>query len=406
MVTLSFDAMLARTLRRAEPYTPPTEARVAPQTVQRVDLGVLHALAPVQGSDAAQLLASRGPAQPASSYDGSQGGVLQLLQRARANDLLKMLGHSEELGASIGHQVSAGDGDWQARMRELTALSSGVGEQLNNRDLVSANYVSSPGSNVERGRELWGDRFHDAAGAQKAGGSAPFSRAVGRALESASRADPNFRARLERQLGGRIMLDGRNDGKISVDRSQPSYSQFPMSEGMAQSPMLSQLYSGMARREGFSNALMNNYVNGDYNSVGNSASQILRDPEMGSMASEMGMAPPLSFEDVLTLLMLKYAKQKEEQILTKSQQLMRGSSPAAGAQGAGGGGAAAAGGAQGAAGTQASGGYNPVDPDQSDATKQSMLQKMMNDLQKVYQLLTNVVKALHDMLMAAVRNIR
>ena len=50
--------------------------------------------------------------------------------------------------------------------------------------------------------------------------------------------------------------------------------------------------------------------------------------------------------------------------------------------------------------------YDPFDPNQSDTTRSAMLQKMMNDLQKVYQLLTNMMKSMHDMGMAAVRNIR
>ena len=42
----------------------------------------------------------------------------------------------------------------------------------------------------------------------------------------------------------------------------------------------------------------------------------------------------------------------------------------------------------------------------SDTMKQQMLQKLMGDLQKLYEMLSNMIKSMHDMQMTPVRNLR
>ena len=42
----------------------------------------------------------------------------------------------------------------------------------------------------------------------------------------------------------------------------------------------------------------------------------------------------------------------------------------------------------------------------SDTMKQQMLQKLMGDLQKLYEMLSNMIKSLHDMQMTPTRNLR
>ncbi len=50
---------------------------------------------------------------------------------------------------------------------------------------------------------------------------------------------------------------------------------------------------------------------------------------------------------------------------------------------------------------------NVVNPNNmSETAKQQMMQKMMGDLQKLYEMLSNMNKAMHDMQMVAVRNIK
>ena len=48
-----------------------------------------------------------------------------------------------------------------------------------------------------------------------------------------------------------------------------------------------------------------------------------------------------------------------------------------------------------------------MDPSKmSDTMKQQMLQKLMGDLQKLYEMLSNMIKSMHDMQMTPVRNLR
>ena len=42
----------------------------------------------------------------------------------------------------------------------------------------------------------------------------------------------------------------------------------------------------------------------------------------------------------------------------------------------------------------------------SDIMKQQMLQKLMGDLQKLYEMLSNMIKSMHDMQMTPIRNLR
>jgi hypothetical protein len=49
----------------------------------------------------------------------------------------------------------------------------------------------------------------------------------------------------------------------------------------------------------------------------------------------------------------------------------------------------------------------PGDPNKmSDTMKQQMLQKLMDDLKKMYELLSNIIKTMHDMQMTPIRNLK
>ena len=50
---------------------------------------------------------------------------------------------------------------------------------------------------------------------------------------------------------------------------------------------------------------------------------------------------------------------------------------------------------------------NVGDPSKmSETAKQQALQKLMGDLQKLYEMLSNMIKSMHDMQMTPVRNLR
>jgi len=399
----------------------------------------------------------------------------------QANRMLDALGLPDSMGDMIGAQIDAARGDWAGYARNMMDLTGGMNtgtlDKLFGKGLPGPHFAGRPHSMLGKGRKLWGQQFHTPFGThdisrQKLGGRGLFGRIAGRSMERNILTNPAFKARMERILGGRIIPDGRADGKITVHRFRPNFGQVPFSNQIANNPMLSGIYGGLARMQGNIEKMMKGLLNdpmganqsgaaggaaksGGSGSVGGSQQAGMpKDADMNKMAGEMGMSPPMSFEDLLFLLMLKYAKKKEKEIMEQAKKLTKagkgeGGDKAGGARrgfgggllggigkiagtaiggpiggmvggmvgnavggavGGGGGGAAggAAGGgaAGGGAAGGAKGGYDPLDPNQSDTTKQAMLQKMMQDLQKVYQLLTNMMKSMHDMGMASVRNIR
>jgi len=342
--------------------------------------------------------------------------------------MLDALGLPDSMGDMIGAQIDMASGDMAGFARNMMDLTSGMStgalDSLFGKGLVQPHFAPSPLSTFGKGQKLWGQKFFTPFGTQEIsrhqlGPKGLFGKMIGRSMERALQ-NPAFKARMEQLMGGRIVNDGRMDGRITVQRFTPSFPGVPLSKAISTNPMLSGIYGSISRMQGNMNALMGQMVNQGANKSGGTAQAALTNGDMGKTATEMGMSPPMSFEDVLFLLMLKYAKNKEKQILDKSQELLRKSekSQADGKK--------YDGIAQGvekqygstktaqekealtkaAAGKQGLEGYDPMNAKQSDATDQAVLQKMMNDLQKVYQLLTNVMKSMHDMQMAAVRNIR
>ena len=307
------------------------------------------------------------------------------------NRMLDALGLPDSMGDIIGAQIDAASGDVGGFARNMFDLSSGLAtgtvDALFGKGLAGPHFAPRPHITLPKGRRLWGRKFYTPFGThsisrERLGPKGPFGRLIGRSMERALLTNPAFRARMEAKLGGRIIPDGRADGKITVHRFKPHFPGVPFTNHIANNPMLTNIYGGIARMQGNIKAMMEKMLNKGANKAGGNPSSILKDPEMGKLAGQMGISAPMSFEDILFLMMLKYAKNKEKQILDKSKELLAKSEKSK------------------------KSGYNAMDSKQSDATDQAVLQKMMNDLQKVYQLLTNVMKSMHDMQMASVRNIR
>jgi hypothetical protein len=246
--------------------------------------------------------------------------------------------------------------------------------------------------------------------------------AIGRSMEMAMLGSAAFAGTLGGLVGGTPIADGRMDGRLTVLRYTPMFAGMALGAGaMMGNPLMGGVFRGAALMQMNQGNIMGRMLMPGFNMMGASMDMVLRDPETRNTAFEAGMKPPLSFEDVLFLLMMKYAKKKEKEILKKVNELTgKGTGGTAGrlATRASAGGAGFFGGIarmfgkedvdvnyKNAAGPENTA-YDPLDPNKSDATKQTMLQKMMNDLQKVYTLLSNVIKSMHDMSMASVRNTR
>jgi hypothetical protein len=327
-------------------------------------------------------------------------------------------------------------------------MSSAQMDGVFGRGLPGAHWMPPPSKAMAKGLKLWGQSFAAPFGSfevsrEQLGGKGVFGRMVGRSMERAIKRNPAFRAHMEKVLGGRIQLDGRNDGKITVLRFKPRFGRVPFSGQIAGNPMMSGLYSALSRLEGNIKNLAQSMTKGGATSgsggigaqgmTNQSDAALLSDPDTKKLADGMGMQPPLSFEDLLFLMMMKYASKKEKEIMGKMNELSKGGG-AGEAQGAGGtGGAGGAQGAQKKEPTQAEiesfnkqvdqlvakGDLTPEQGQQakakgpggdgqssSDTLKQMQMQKLMEDLKKMYEMLSNVMKSMNDMQMAAVRNLR
>ena len=385
------------------------------------------------------------------------GRMLSGSQGMQVNRMMDALGLPDSMGDMIGAQIDAARGDWAGFARNMSDLNSGMDtgsmDKLFGCGLPGAHFLPRPHSKLGHGRKLWGQTFHTPLGdesisREKLGGRGFLGHLVGRSMERQILTNPAFKAKMERVLGGRIIPDGRADGKITVERFRPNFMGKALQGGMVANPMMSGIFGALSRMEGNVRNLANSMTKGGVTSGGASgagASQgtsdaaLLKDPATKKLADGMGMSPPLSFEDMLFLMMMKYAKKKEKEIMSKMNELAKsdkaGRSRRRGYGGGLGGilgtvgkvaggvfggpigsalggmaGNAVGGMLGGAAGGGDAGGPmygkgSGADGKGSDTTKQMQMQQLMENLKKMYEMLSNVMKSMNSMQMAAVRNI-
>lgn len=426
-------------------------------------------------------------------------GLNTMFQGSRtmqANQMLQSLGISESVGQAIGAGIVETRTDWTAAANSLVQMTSNIGQsdmdRLFGKGLPESHYISNPYSVLPRNRRMWGQNFYAQQGAHfayKGGRRGAFNRQIARSFEFIATSNVKAKFRMEQVLGGTIIADGRQDGRVTIQRYTPYSSSATYSDDIAGSPMKSGLFGSLAKME--NNIL--NVANGLTKGGANSPNWEFANGDMAGAAKSMGINPPLNFEDLLFVQMQQYAIKKEHQIMgkmnelsqnqpasatpqqtqqaqqqavmqglarvlagnpnvsgspfgglvggptsspmqafpagTNAQNIMASLFPQGGVGGVGAGGVPISGaggipisggtagfpisggtaglpGSTGATGATGTSGYNPLDPQQSDMAKQAMLQKMVQDLQKMYQLLTNVQKSMHDMAMGAIRNIR
>jgi len=390
------------------------------------------------------------------------------MQAAR---MMEALGMPSTIAETVGAQVDASRGDMAGVQRLMMAATQGLStaqmDNLFGKGLAPMGFVPRP--NVFLGaalaaNPLLGKGFNPFGGVSR---EAPFGTgSVGRSIERAINRDPFFKAMMERQLGGTIIADGRNDGRLTVYRSpfnqlggvartainagiMPAVGlagtfanmALPFGGGLGANLVANSIMRGMMRMEGNMTSLMGG-ITGD--NVMQARGELMKDRNTAAMARGMGIdIRNASFEDILFLMLMKYAKKKEDDIMAKVKQL-DASSKAAENKGAGGKGGlggilGAVGGVVGnivapgvggmiggalgnAVGGAASGNTSStaggtglegadlggtIDPDKmSETMKQQMMQKLMGDLQKLYEMLSNMIKSMHDMQMTPVRNLR
>jgi hypothetical protein len=355
------------------------------------------------------------------------------------NRMLDALGLPDHVGDAIGAHIDANAGDITGYLRNITDLTSGLEtgqlDQIFGTGLAQSNFVGNPQSYFAHARATWGHTFASFSSVS-IGDADPRGAAVAHSLQLAVAANPQFRGQLEQILGGGVVLDGRVDMSITVQRYDPQYSQIAYTKTVQNNPQMSGLYGSLAR---FENSIAN-AMGGLTDSNGN-----LMDADTAKLAKGMGMEPPLAFEDVIFLMMMKYATKKEKEITSKMNELASkegnigdNGEPLGTFGGLVGGPEAQAYynqaayqilsdpnttesekklqmaqlqqlfGQPGGGGTADANGAQPFGDTSktSDTLKQMQMQKMMEDLKKMYEMLSNVMKTMHDMQMAAIRNLR
>jgi hypothetical protein len=245
-----------------------------------------------------------------------------------------------------------------------------------------------------------------------------FGRFRGKLIEKRLRRDPVFRAQFEAKVGGKVVMDGRNDGKITVRRFTPNLPGIAASafNGLHGNIMANTALGGLAAMQGAAAQMIQQITGqGKHNSSMTKASGAA-----GSAVAQLG--PGAAFEDLVAAFMIDtvkdmqdLAKKKMDEIRNSINSNQKGggaNSPmnqylggagnfsAQSAALAQGGGAAGAAGAQGAQGADGGKGAD---------SRNLMFEELKNIMQKVSQMqqaLSNVLNTMHQGAMNAVRNIR
>ena len=348
------------------------------------------------------------------------------------NRMLDALGLPDKFGDVVGTGIDALRGDPMGMYRNAMDMSSGLRtknmDALFGSGLPPSQFVGRPYANMGYYRSAWGGSY---AMPQLSQARVGFGR-VGRSMERSLLTNPDFRATMEQKLGGMIIPDGRVDGKVTVMRYTPQFGGMNLTNQlMAANPIVGGVFRGLAMMQNNMGFMNQSLINPGFNVPGAPMEMVVRDYETAQIGRGMGMTPPLSFEDLLFLMMMKYAHKKEKQIMNKMNELS-GKKSGSGLLGGLGGmigniagiGGTVLGGLYGGfplgsmiggqigsgiggmiSGNQNGSAFGNANQ-QSDTTKQMQMQKLMEDLKKMYEMLSNVMKSMHDMQMAPVRNLR
>lgn len=372
----------------------------------------------------------------------SVGGSVHL------DSVLSSLGMSRQFAEQVGGSLRSGKADAAAMAQLIHSMHVSMDMQ---KATAGGGGSGIPDAGfVPKGRDYLAQAYGEQAappigtgfGGFNRPGALGFSR-LGRSLQAAMLASPEAAQGIEKALAGRLLPDGRNDGRFTayrstVNRTGQFIKQALLNNDVPRSriPVALSSVNVMMTNPAVANGPQGSILKGLMAMEANVVSTVkgwdksggASDPETAAIAKAMGINPAkMSYEDVVALSLMKYAKNKEGDIMEKIQGLDKSMAAADHKQGAGFFGGltdASAGGTtakalfgQTAATTatdatassilSGAGQGLPSDPNQmSDTMKQQMLQKLMSDLQKTYEMLTNIMKSMHDMQMSPIRNLR
>ncbi|MBN2359843.1 MAG: hypothetical protein JXR83_10345 [Deltaproteobacteria bacterium] len=365
-----------------------------------------------------------------SGIDGRGG--LQITQ------MLTSLGLPTNLGDLMGTRVGSAQTQLQIYMRTMGNVANFTPQQLDSffgRNLAASQSVPAPYDVLAQNRQLYGSTYYSSWSFANATSQGTM---FASSLQYAINSDPRMQQRLNAVAGGTVLADGRADGFVTVQRYTPYTNVAPYTPAIASNSTSSGIYGSLAQLENNILNLAGSMVNGG----ANSPNWTLSNPSTQQLAAGMGMTPPFAFEDLLYLMMMQYGQNKEKDIIGKMNELSQnagqgtqptsgyypnyagtgqvGNAPYGGLVGGPVGGtyavspqaltqymgaqSAASSGATGATGST-SGAFGDTSTS-SDTLKQMQLQKLMEDLKKMYEMLSNVMKSMHDMQMTAIRNLK
>ena len=354
------------------------------------------------------------------------------------NRMLDSLGYPDMVGDLQGAKVDLMTGNLAGYFRNMRDAFSGLPTQGFDAmigKLPKPFSMQSPRRGLARSRLLHSNTYSNPFGTSRTEVrdlKMGRSRRAARSLERAIMRNPAFRNRMEGMLGGRIVLDGRADGRITVVKNQmgaiPPHLGFGMTAGMAaMNPMAGTLFGSLARMD----QDLGKLVEQAGRKIGSS---ILG--QQGTGQSDLGklVGPNASIEDKLAAFLftqMRDADKELEGLMKKyealgkkkkrgglfggiksffkgvGQKLFKVGGGALGGMIGGPLGAKLGQGIGGALGQSALGGNkSKSDTDHSKSVLNFKIQQAMNRRNEIHDLISNILKTMHDMSMTSIRNIR
>lgn len=352
------------------------------------------------------------------------------------NRMLDRLGYPDLVGDLQGAQLDTMTGNFAGAIRNYQDAFSGLPtnqfQQLMGRMPGPFN-VGSPRTGIARSRLLNSNTYHTMAGetsVERRDLAHRRPRFVAKSLERAIQNNPAFRARMEGQLGGRIILDGRADGKITVVKNKPN----ALPNGVALNPAMTAA-NPLAGSLFGSIAKMDDEIMGLVRKAGEFGAKTL----MGQQTSgqtDVGklVGPNAPIEDVLAAFLFTQMRDADKELksLMKQYESLKKKKKGGGLFGGiknffkgvgkkliSGAGAALGGMIGGPIGSRIGGalgggvgdavmggGKGKGDIDHSRSVLNFKIQQAMNRRKEIHDLISNMLKTMHDMSMTSIRNIR
>jgi hypothetical protein len=353
-------------------------------------------------------------------------------QGTQVNQMLDSLGLPDMVGDLIGAQIDLKNGNLKGYLHNMRDAFSGLPSQAFNQGACQNPFhMRRPSRGIGRSRLLHSHTYSNRGGSTRVerrqlGGRGLAGRLIGRSLERRIMNNPAFRRGMERRLGGRIVLDGRADGKITVvkrhNHNMPGLGFGKIPGHFGRNPLVGGLIGAMHRMDKDLGSLLAQVS-------GQAAQGLLGQQNSGQVDIGKLVGKGASIEDILAAFLFKQMKSADKELsglMNKYKALGEGGAKKAGGKGklfggikgligkmfkkAGPAGALISklfGGAAGKSGGNSAGNKaGGKDNKHSKSVMNFKIQQAMNKRKEIHDLISNMLKTMHDMSMTSIRNIR